>query len=174
MMKPKNSADVILLLYAKAKELGLKASVETSMIRRSDSRYLIIDPGMPREVVVRVSSHIPTEHRYHLNLDVTNPNNLQAAVDSGRKWLETYYGANRQGPPPTPRDWTKNAVVHHRRRGGSGHLLSRELGDTPGDDTGRKDRAKPRRPRGVRGTDPKSKWTSGEARRVRDEWDWDD
>jgi len=171
-MDPKNSAEVAIRIYDKARELGIPAKIQSSLVAHSDSRYVILFPRQPNEQVIRISGHRPYEPRYALCVDVHSDSMLKTAADYAINWLEKNYGTEiqevgeRGGIAPTS---ISNGGV-----GGSGHLLSGISKAIPRSDEDFPHRVRCRSPRRVRTTDTVEKWSSSEARRVRDEWNRDD
>jgi hypothetical protein len=184
MLPPKNSAEVAIRLFDHARFLGLPVKVECSMVARSDSRYIIIYPGTVEEAVIRISSHKPNGHHYALCLGVHRPDLLATAVSVGISWMEQNYAGK---PVATPRRASASEIqeaaerrgladadVHQLRRSGHGHR-SRGRGHYPsGADGDGLDGLGSGATRRSRNAGAVAKWTSSEARRIRDEWAGDD
>lgn len=90
-MLPRNSAEVAIKLYDKARELGIPAKIESSLVNNSDSRYVILNRGQHNQKTIRLSSHRPMDNAtYDISFDVRTMNKRITAVQHGYKWIEDY------------------------------------------------------------------------------------
>lgn len=88
---PRNSAEVAIKLYDKARELGITAKIESSLVNNSDSRYVILNRGQSNQKTIRLSSHRPSDHaHYDISFDVRSASKRRSAVFHGYKWIENY------------------------------------------------------------------------------------
>ncbi|MGN6819310.1 MAG: hypothetical protein ACTHJR_11640 [Sphingomonas sp.] len=115
---PKNSAEVVIHIYDKARSLGIPARIESSLVPHSDSRYVILFPDTDQEAVIRVSSHKPYEDRYALCIDVHTPNLLATAPHKANAWLDEHYKVLPKASPGVKPKRRKKALGHKERAGG--------------------------------------------------------
>ena len=87
--------EVAIKLFDKAMLMKIPARIESSMVFKSDSRYVILYPGQINQATIRISSHRPhSEQEYALAINIQSPERLATAAEVGIKWLEENYAHN--------------------------------------------------------------------------------